>query len=331
MNRPNFILEDISLKEYSWFGSGGKARYFADLKNQLDLIEVVGWCQKNFINVSILGLGANILISDEGFDGLIIKMPAKEKKYYYVDEKVGILTVDAGYSFDDIIEYAIQEAFLFGLEEFSGIPSSIGAAIYINIHYYEFLIEQFVESVTIYDIETNSILIIDRQGCQFGYDESIMKKNKQYIILTVSFILKRGTIQDSWYALGRKREIIRHRYNRYPYRYTCGCFFKNFDCSNPFLLLKNSTNKPITAASYYLDQAGAKNICHYNEAGVSWQHANMIVHKGMSSTHDIIMVARMMQKIVYQKFNLFLEPECQLLGFSKYPLFSIETIISEGV
>lgn len=330
MDKPYFILENISLKKYSWFGTGGKAKYFSHLKNQYELIDAVNWSQKNLIDIGILGLGANILISDEGFNGLIIKMPDANKQYRYINEKEGILTVDAGCNLDNIIDYAIKEAFLFGLEEFSGIPSSIGAAVYINIHYYKFLIEQFIESIIVYDIETKSIVTFNRQECQFGYDDSIIKKNKKYIILTVSFILKRGTIEDSWYALGRKKEIIRHRQNRYPHQYTCGCFFKNFDSSNP-LLLKNSTNKPITAASYYLDQAGAKNICYFNGAGVSWQHANMIIHSGIASSHDIITVARMMQKIVYQKFNLFLEPECQLLGFSKYPLFLSDTIMNEVV
>ena len=329
MSKPNFILEQVSLKPYSWFGTDGIARYFVNLKNNKEFIETVSWAKQNNIKISILGLGANILISDENNELCIVKMFGENKSYEYLDEQTGILTVDAGFDFQEIILYAIATAHLFGLEEFSGIPSSVGAAIYINLHYYDFFIAQYIHSVQIYDTETNTIFTANQQWCAFGYDESTIKKNKRYIILSVSFILKRGTIFDSWYAQGRRVEIIRHRQNRYPHTYTCGCFFKNFNTTNPFLI-KRANGKPITAASYYLDQANARAVCQHGNAHVSWQHANMIVHTGSATSADIISVARKMQKIVYQKYGLLLEPECELLGFQQYPLFTAETIVIEG-
>jgi UDP-N-acetylmuramate dehydrogenase len=325
MHQPDYILENISLRQYSWFGTGGNARYFLAAKNDTEFTNAVAWAAANQIPLRILGQGANILIADEGFNGLIVRMPQSKKEFYYLDYQSGILHVDAGFDLQYIIEYAIKEALLFGLEEFSGIPSSIGAAIFINLHYYEFFIAQFVYEVTIYDVATKSVRTISKESCQFGYDDSIIKKNNQYVVLSASFLLKRGSVEDSWYAQGRRKEIIRHRQNRYPHYFTCGCFFKNFSKDTVGLVTAQS-GRLITAASYYLDRAQVRDCCHIGDVSVSWQHANMIVHTGKATSADIITVARIMQEKVYEKFGLFLEPECELLGYSQYPLHTRDTL-----
>lgn len=180
-----------------------------------------------------------------------------------------------------------------------------------------------MHSALVYDSQTNTIITVDREWFEFGYDLSKIKKESRYIVLQVTFLLKRGDALESAFAKGRSIEIIRHRQKRYPYQRTCGCFFKNFSKDDiPFEI----EGKKITAASYYLDRAGARDNVRINNCFVSSQHANMITHDGQGNATDIIALARMMQKMVYQKFELLLEPECELIGFPSYPLYTKETI-----
>lgn len=323
MNIPCCVTSDIDLAQYNWFGVGGRARYFAVPRDEKEFQAVISFSRTMGLLIKVIGLGANILISDHGFDGVIVKLPDDTLEYEYKDEKEGFLTIGAGVSLEKAIFYSLNEALLFGLEEFSGIPSSIGGAVFINLHYYEFLIERFVYSALVYHSETNTISTVDREWFEFGYDLSKIKKESRYIVLQVTFLLKRGDALQGAFAKGRSIEIIRHRQNRYPYQRTCGCFFKNFSKEDiPFEI----EGKKIGAASYYLDRAGARNNLRINHCFVSSQHANMITHDGQGNATDIIALARLMQKMVYEKFQLLLEPECELIGFSSYPLYTKETI-----
>lgn len=317
------IQENVSLNNYNWFGVGGNARYLAIPQSISEFQEVIQFaCQHNF-PVKVIGVGANILISDEGYEGIIIKLPTSGITHKYISPSEGLLKVNSGVSIEEAINYCLETAFLFGLEEFSGIPSSVGGALFINLHYFEFLIEQYVYKATIFDIEKNIIFEVDKEWFEFGYDMSKVKKNKNYIILDATFILKRGDSKDQFFAKGRSQEIIRHRVKRYPHKRTCGCFFRNFMADEiPFEI----EGKKVLAAGYYLDLVEARNNLRVNYCFVSSRHANMITHDGQGTAQDIIAVAKIMQERVYKKFGLLLQPECELIGFKTYPLHTIQTI-----
>lgn len=322
---PLCVERDVSLKKYNWFETGGSAKYLAQPQTIAAFLEVIRFAQSHALQVKILGKGANSLISDEGFNGVIIIMP-KEKPYYeYICQSYGLLTLSAGDSIENAIHFIFEEASLFGLEEFSGIPSSIGGALFINLHYFEFLISQFLEKATVYSIKEQKVEEVSPQWFCFGYDNSKLKEDKNYILLNATFKLFRGTPLQIAYAKGRSKEIIRHRESRYPYQRTCGCFFKNFSAEQ---VSANHEGKKIIAAGYYLEQVGVKGNLKIGNSYVSSKHANMITHNGKGESQEIITIARIMQEKVFQQFSLVLEPECELIGFTQYPLHTKETLIA---
>lgn len=323
MKIPQCISQKISLKKYNWFELGGDACYFAQPKNIIELESVINFSHENTLPIKILGLGANVLISDAGYNGIIIKLPDHNISHYYIDKDTGILQADAGCTIEALIEYSLNKCFLFGLEEFSGIPSTVGGALFINLHYYSFLISQFIYNAHIYDINEKKFFTVTADWFEFGYDSSKVKNNKKYIIISASFILKRNNLLYAEYAKGRSIEIIRHRQNRYPYQKTCGCFFKNITIEEA---PTNHEGKKILSAGYYLDKIGLKGELKMNNCSVSSRHANMLIHNGSGTANDIIEIAKIMQKSIYDKYGFLLEPECELIGFDKYPLYTLLNI-----
>ena len=198
-----------------------------------------------------------------------------------------------------------------GLEEFSGIPGTVGGSVYINLHYYEFLLEQFLINAQIIHKTTGEILTVDPKWFKFGYDQSRLQE-KEYYLVCATFQLKHATDLEIARARGRREEIIRHRQRRYPTVRTCGSFFRNFlpeEVAN--------TDKKLIYVAYYLDKLGIKGELSVGDAVVSHQHANMIVNRGKATSSDIVQLVQLMQKMVVDQFGIKPQPECQLIGFAK--------------
>ncbi len=310
----SIVTQNIPLKDKNWFRTGGNARYFCEPKNNLEIADAINFAQKQNLQTCVLGSGANILISDDGFDGLVIKPDMQEKIIGDQHNKTVLVTFGAGNTLHDAIEWCLDNN-LSGLEEFSGIPSTIGGAVYINLHYYEFLLEQFLHSATVFDLQAQKTKTVSLEWFNFGYNQSKLH-NKQHILINATFVLKKIYNTQVAHARGRRAEIIRHRERRYPQKNTCGSFFRNFLDHE----VSEINEKKIPYVAYYLDKVGVKGSLQIGDAIVSHQHANMIVNKGNATTNDIIAVAKNMQQQVYDHFGLLAQPECQLLGFDNYPL-----------
>lgn len=321
------IREQVDLKQYNWFGVGGLAHYFSEPKTVEELTEVVNWAKIHSLPARLLGQGANVLISDEGFNGLIIKLALLDIVHEDYDTEFVLLSASAGCSLEAVIAYMFDRAKCVGLEEFSGIPSSIGGALFINLHYFEFLISMFVFTATVYDIKNAEIKIVDREWFQFGYDDSTMKRDRNFILINATFKLKKANELAIAFAKGRNVEIIRHRKSRFPYEKTCGCFFKNFSAEDENVIV-NGEGKKIFAAAYYIDQLGLKGTLYKGHSFISPKHANMITHDGEGTATEIIEIARVIQREVFKGFRLCLEPECELIGFDNYPLYTTKELLA---
>jgi UDP-N-acetylmuramate dehydrogenase len=309
------IYQTVPLADKNWFGTGGPARYFYEPTDAFAFQVALDFAQKNSLPLFILGSGANILISDEGFDGLVIRPQLKNISHYAIDQHYAHVAADSGVQLDDLIEYCLNHN-LSGLEEFSGIPGTVGGAVFINLHYFEFLIDQFIIEAEVIEKKTNIIQKVDRAWFNFGYNQSRLLDGHHYL-MQATFLLKRITDEEKAFARGRKKEIIRHRKARYPSLGTCGSFFRNF---HPEEVSLESNGKKMIYVAYYLDKIGIKGALSIGDAHVSHQHANMIVNKGKASSRDIIAVAQTMQKLVFDQFGLIPQPECRLIGFREYPL-----------
>ena len=192
----------------------------------------------------------------------------------------------------------------------------MGGSVYINLHYFEFLLEQFLIEAQIIHRLTGQIETVSPDWFHFGYNQSTLQREEHYL-LNATFSLKQATDIETAYARGRSSEITRHRNKRYPVKNTCGSFFRNFHDHEVTLI---SNNKKMIFVAYYLDKAGVKGHLKIGDAIVSYQHANMIVNQGNATSTDIINLARTMQEIVHTQFGIIPQPECRLIGFKKYPL-----------
>ena len=231
------------------------------------------------------------------------------------DETTRTVTAGAGVSIQDLIDWCLDHELL-GLEEFSGIPGSIGGAVFINIHYFQFLLSAFLVQATIVQRTTRHIIQVDKDWFAFGYDYSKLFDRQHYVV-DATFAVKKGNALTTAYAKGRRDEIIRHRKQRYPNERTCGSFFRNFH-EHELANVKNAKKLPYVA--YYLDKIGIKGELAVGNAQVSHQHANMIVTKPGTTSSDVIALARLMQEKMLEHFGLVPHVECQMIGFKQNPL-----------
>ena len=314
---PFTIQENAPLADKNWFKTGGPARYFCEPETASDFQQALAFAQEHNLKTFFLGEGANILISDEGFDGLVIRPRSAP---LVITDNPGdpahaFVTAPAGLSMNECIEKTL-EAHLSGLEVFSGIPGSLGGCAYINLHYFQHFFSDFLVSAQIIEKETNTILEVDLAWFNYGYNTSTLMTG-HYFVISVTLKLKRATAIETAHAQGRRYEIIRHRASRYPASNTCGSFFRNFHEDEVTLVWNN---KKMIFVAFYLDKIGVKGTATVGGACVSWQHANMLVNKDNATSADIVNLARMLQEKVKAEFGIMPHPECIFVGFKEYPL-----------
>ncbi len=310
------IQKNIPLHDKNWFGTGGPAKFFCEPTTSEQLQDALQFAHQNQLPVFVLGHGANILISDAGFDGLVIRPQLTSIIIENGDSAdYSLVTAQAGASFAHLIEFCLNNN-LIGLEEFSGIPGTVGGSVFINIHFFEFLLSKFLTKATVIHKETGTLETVDNSWFNFGYDYSTLH-DKPYYVVDATFKLKKVSEIEAAYSRGRSHEMIRYRSKRYPPARTCGSFFRNFF---DYEVTLESNGKKMIFVAYYLDKLGVKGQLSYGNAIVSYQHANMIVSRDNATSTDIITLARTMQTMVKEEFGILPQPECQLIGFKEYPL-----------
>ncbi|MBI2353267.1 UDP-N-acetylmuramate dehydrogenase [Candidatus Dependentiae bacterium] len=309
---PKMVMQQqVPLADKNWFRTGGHARYYCQPTTELEFVQALFFAQHQGLSVFVLGQGANILISDDGFDGLVIHPKLQKIEQVFSDAMQAVcVKAEAGVVFDDLIEYCLNNN-LIQLEEFSGIPGTVGGSIYINIHYYEFFLSDFLIEATVIDRRTGVLSRVDKAWFEFGYDTSKLH-DQNYFLINATFMVKKASNLEISYARGRKKEIIRHRVRRFPTTHTCGSFFRNF-----FPAEVAKTDKKLIYVAYYLDKLGIKGELCVGDAVVSHQHANMLVNRGSATSSDIFKLAKIMQEKVLKEFGIIPQPECQLIGFRK--------------
>ena len=186
------ISQDVQLGKYTTFKIGGPAHFFCAVSNVEELREAVSFAKEKNLLFFILGGGSNILISDTGFVGLVIKMEIAGKMINgTISEDQFVVTAGAGENWDDFVGWTIDNGFN-GLENLSFIPGTVGAAPVQNIGAYGAEVGQSISSVKVFDTKEMKEVEISGQDCHFGYRNSLFKKEKgRYIITHVNFNLKK--------------------------------------------------------------------------------------------------------------------------------------------
>lgn len=265
------IREYVPLKEFCTFGIGGPARYFITARTIEEMQQAIIWCKKQNVDHFILGKGSNCLFDDQGFNGAIIL-----NKIEFLEEiSPGIFHAGAGYNFALLGVQTARKGWS-GLEFASGIPASVGGAVYMNAGANGSETAQTVLSIDFID-DDGDFKVIAKEDLYFSYRHSPFQK-------------MRGAIVGATFALtalpeARKNqiEIINKRKQTQPYgSMSAGCMFLNPSCGN---------------AGAIIDKCGLKGL-KIGGAEVSHVHANFLINSGDASCHDMqALIATIKEKV----------------------------------
>lgn len=303
------IRQNISLKEYTTLKIGGKASYFCQVSSKSQLIKALIFAQKKKLPYFILGGGSNLLISDQGFPGLVIKNEIRKVVGFK-----RLIKISSGMPLSTLVSLTIQKS-LAGAEKLTSIPGTVGGAIFGNAGAYGQAAGDFLVKVIALDTEKNQQLVLTKKDCQFGYRDSIFKR-KPYVILEVHFQFPLG---DKKELLEAAKLIMLERVKKYPQNFQSpGSFFKNILAQDlpAKILVKIPPGKIIHGkipAGFLLESVGAKGQ-RLNQIQVLPNHANFFVNLGQGKAADLYQLAQEQAEKVQKKFGIKLEPEVQFLN-----------------
>ena len=306
------VQKDVSLAGKTTFHIGGKAKFFAVVQDENELRDVLEYAGYNNLDYFILGGGSNVLFSDKGFDGLVIKINNPEFLIHKTHIEAG-----AGVPFPKLVRDSIAEG-LSGMEWAAGIPGTIGGAVRGNAGAFGQMIGESVESVKVFDILEKKIKSYAVSECEFGYRDSLFKRNKNLIILSVKFKFVLGDKEE----LERKRkEIIEQRISKQPQGMgSAGSFFMNPVVDNEALKERFEKQKGVKVrenklpAGWLIDQAELKGK-KIGNALVSETHADFILNAGGATAEDVIILEGFVKQQVRDKFGVQLQSEVEHVGF----------------
>lgn len=307
------LQQNISLANHTTFRIGGAAKYFTVVKNKEEFIKVLRMAKEKEIKFFIMGGGSNLLISDDGYDGLVIKVKGSGIKT--IDDKEHrIMEVEAGIPLAKIISETIKDNYS-GIEWGFGIPGTIGGAIFGNAGRLGQDISGAVRRVNFLDINLDE-KEIGLEECEFAYRESRFKKTKE-IIVGAEMIFMKNNKDIINKTLSEAKEVV-VKSPKFP---SAGCIFKNYCLGNHGNhLLKNHpelserVRKGKIGIGYLIDQCGLKGKT-IGGAKIWEGHANYIINIGKAKSSDVDGLISLCRENVKEKFGIELEEEIIRLNF----------------
>jgi UDP-N-acetylmuramate dehydrogenase len=294
------VKENILLKNYATFKIGGKARYFFVATKKEELIKAITTATDLKLPFFVLGNGSNLLISDKGFKGLVIKIKNQTSKI-----KHNLIYTEAGISLGQLVNIALKNN-LTGLEWTAGIPGTVGGAIYGNAGAFGKSIGDSVIKVEVYDAKDNKIKIFKKRNCKFGYRNSIFKRKKNLIVLSITIQLKKGNKKEIEKKI---KEHLEYRKKTQPLNFpSIGSIFKN-----PVPKQSLVRGRSISfSAGELIEKCGLKGK-KIGKAKISEKHGNFIVNFGGAKAKDVKKLIKLIKQKVKSKFGIVLEEEIQYL------------------
>src|SRR5687768_5028771 len=293
------VGRDVPLAPYTTFKIGGPADLFFEARSSNELANAVSAARREGVPYFVLGLGANILVGDKGFRGLVVRNIADAFKF----DASGRLWTESGAIMKDLVQACAREGWS-GLEHYVGIPSTVGGAIWQNLHFLSpaperertmFIAEVF-ESCDILT-EEGERKMVGPDYVQFGYDDSVFHHRRD-IVLAATFQLQRGDTAAIHRIL---QENLSWRGSRHPWldwHPSAGSIFKKIEG---------------VGAGRLVDQCGMKGH-RIGNAQISHIHANIMVNLGGATARDVRELISVAQKAVVEKFGHRLEPEIGFIG-----------------
>lgn len=342
---PIKIKKNIPLSDLTTFRVGGLAKYYVEVKSKKELLETVEFAKDKKLPIFVLGGGSDVLLSDKGFKGLVLRYKGKSLKFEKKDGVV-LVTAGAGLIWDDLVKKAVEKN-LQGIECLSGIPGSVGAAPIQNIGAYGQELKDVFVALIAYDFKESKFVNFTKSDCKFSYRESVFKRpeNKgKYIITDLTLKLNKDSLPTLSYqslveylkekkinksSLQQVREAVLdlrgQKLEDPKILGNAGSFFKNPIVDQNILnkLLKSYPKMPYYPggrkfklfAGWLIDNAGWKGK-RVGGAMVSKNNALVLINpEGKASAKDIKGLAEEIKKDIQDKFGVELEPEVQFIGF----------------
>lgn len=283
----NIVSENCPMRDYTWYGLGGNADYLIRPQSNEQLQEVLKRCRENNVPLRVLGFGSNLLISDEGVKGAVIRL--ENEAFCHSKFEGSTLTAGAGANLNKLVLESIRKG-LGGLEALTGIPGSIGGAVRMNAggRFGDF--GSVIESVTVMDASGK---IFEKSKPELVFDYRTVNITAR-VILGATIEL---TESDPDALLQLVKEVWIYKKNTQPLdTHNAGCIFKN-----PRGL----------SAGALIDRAGLKGT-QVGGAVISEKHANFITTQKGCKSSDVRQLIEMIQEKVRDKFDVNLELEIEI-------------------
>lgn len=311
------VLRNAPLSRYTRFGIGGPADLYAETKDADTFVRSLAIARSSGIPTVVIGGGTNLIVSDEGFRGLVLKFASDAMRR---EDK--LIHVDAGAVLQHLVDFSIDNG-LKGIETMTGIPGFTGAAVYGNAGAYGHSISERVAVVRFVDWGADggvsTVREFDNAACEFHYRESIFKRHKEWIILSATLAMQPGNAGELRETADR---ILAVRNAKYPPTMKCaGSIFKNFLYSElPPRVAAEVPAKVViegkVPSAWFLEQVGAKGM-RSGDIHVADYHANLIYNAGNGAAVELVSIIDELKRRVAHKWGIPLEEEVQYVGFAE--------------
>jgi UDP-N-acetylmuramate dehydrogenase len=302
------MQKNIPLSNYSNYKIGGPAKFFLEVNSAEDLKQDFSEHER----ITILGGGTNILISDEGFDGLVLL-----NKIGGIEAGGEHIKFGSGVMIDELLKYCVEHG-LSGLEWAGGLPGTIGAAVRGNAGAFKGETKDSVLEVESVDIHSKEKMKRKNEECNFGYRWSVYKENPNEFITSVTLKLEKGESSNIKKLIDEK---INYRKEKHPMEYpNIGSTFKNIPVEKisdkqreEFKDFTKDDPFPVVHTTKLLALADLKGK-REGDAQISEKHPNFIVNLGNAKASDVQALINLAKKTVKEKFNIDLEEEIAYLS-----------------
>lgn len=329
----------------STFKTGGTARYFCVAESSEDLKEATSFAKEKALPYFILGGGSNILFADSGYSGVVIRPDLRGIHFDYIEDGYVRVTASAGEGWDKLVKLTVDKG-LYGLENLSSIPGTVGASPVQNIGAYGVEVEELIEAVEVYDVRDGKKKIFTNEECEFSYRSSLFKSKagENLIVLRVVFQLRNiGTPYVEYKDLKEfftKRKIVQPtlasvreavmeiRSRKFPDLElvgTAGSFFKNpiISKAEAQTLAKKYPGIPgypvdedqvKMSAAWLIDNVAKKRGARRGNVGAYDRQALVFVNHGNARSIDVLEFAEEVWEVVYGATGIKLEAEVLFVG-----------------
>lgn len=356
MAPPPCVRPQAPLAAHTTLAVGGLAAHLASPQDLDQARQALRWAQQQGLPVFVMGGGSNLLVSDAGFPGMVLRWEPGQIQILREEGPRVLVQADAGVPWDELVAWAVERD-LAGLTCLSGIPGQVGAAPIQNIGAYGQEVGDCLHAVTALRLEDHSLHTLSREDCGLSYRHSHFKGTwrGQYLVSGVQLWLTRGASPELRYAelqrraqalgegftLGQLRQLVleirREKSMVYdpadPNHRSAGSFFMN-----PILPLAQAQDiadhwdpedaPPIwpvgedqakLPAAWLIERAGFSKGYTLGQAALSSKHCLALINRGQASADELVALALQIQRGVHQRFGVTLRPEARLVGFGEDP------------